>query len=57
MVGRCEEKADMVGPGKVPQLVRNTRHADKGPLRSKHPAIQPERVITYKCVGRLSFGL
>lgn len=50
VVGRCEETADVVGTGKVPQLVLDTRHADKGPLKSKHPAIQPERVMRYKYV-------
>jgi hypothetical protein len=30
-------------------LQRDTRHSDKGPLRSRHPAVQPERVIRYKC--------
>lgn len=56
VVGRCEEKADVVGPGKVPQLVRDARHADKGPLRSRHPAIQPERVIRYKKEIRVHWG-
>jgi hypothetical protein len=30
-------------------LQRDTRHSDKGPLKSRHPAVQPERVIRYKC--------
>jgi len=51
VVGRCEEKADVVGTGKVPQLVMDARHSDKGPLRGRHPAIQPERVMRYKCAG------
>lgn len=41
----------MVGTGKVPQLVMDARHSDKGPLRGRHPAIQPERVMRYKCAG------
>jgi hypothetical protein len=30
-------------------MQRDTRHSDKGPLKSRHPAVQPERVIRYKC--------
>lgn len=32
------------------------RHADKGPLKGRHPAIQPERVIHHNRRVRLQWG-
>jgi len=56
VVGRCEEVAKVTESSSVPQVVVDVRHADKGPLKGRHPAIQPERVIHHNRRVRLQWG-